>query len=269
MQLGNKSVLALMAVLELVAAGTPVELRQKHQDAVVLVKQEILEIVGYTATVWVQPPPPSETPAPETPVVEAPPVETPETQTPEAEIPAVETPVVETPAVETPAVEIPVPIMEPVVAQPSEAPVVVPVAPVASPTPQPQPEQPSGGGGGGSGDYSGKATYYDAGLGSCGETHSNGDMICALAKSTMARTAGANPNLNPMCGTMIRVRSAANPGGINVKIVDTCPGSNDRTLTSGIMLPQSGPYDLDLSPAAFDLLGDQTAGVIDITWDYV
>ncbi|KAF3924316.1 hypothetical protein ABW21_db0208230 [Orbilia brochopaga] len=258
MQFGYKSVLALTAMLEL-----------KHQDAVVFVKQEILEIVGYTSTVWVQPPPPSETPEPEPPVVEppaavetpvaeepAPVVETPPVETPVVEAPPVETPEVHTPVVEAPVVETPTPPPATVVVQPTQVPP-APLAPVASPAPQPQlvPEYPSQGGGG-SGSHSGKATYYDAGLGSCGETHSNSDMICALSKATMGKTAGANPNLNPMCGTMIRVKSAANPTGITVKIVDTCPGC-------------AGVDDLDLTPAAFDQLGDQAAGVIDITWDYI
>ncbi|KAK6339065.1 hypothetical protein TWF696_009855 [Orbilia brochopaga] len=176
MQFGYKSVLALTAALELVAAGTPVELMQKHQDAVVFVKQEILEVVGYTATVWVQPPPPSETPEVETPAVESPAVESPAVESPAVETPVVETPEVEAPAVhtpeaETPVIETPGPTPEPVVAvQPSEIPPapLAPVAPVASPSPEPQPvpEYPSTSGGGSGaksgGGHSGKATYYDA-----------------------------------------------------------------------------------------------------------
>ncbi|KAK6510008.1 hypothetical protein TWF481_004722 [Arthrobotrys musiformis] len=225
MQFGYKSLLALAAIVELASASA--DMLQKR-DAVVYVKQEILEIVGYTSTVWVAPPPPSETPEP---VVEP-------TPTPE--------PVVE-----------PTPTLEPVVdVNPTEVPVpvVVPTEPSPSPSPSPVEEPPTSGGG--SGSYSGKATFYDAGLGSCGETHSNSDLICALSKVTMSLTAGANPNLNPMCGTKIRVMSASNPTGVIVSIVDTCPGC-------------AGAYDLDLTPAVFDQLGDPLAGVIDVTWDYV
>ncbi|KAK6336012.1 hypothetical protein TWF730_003384 [Orbilia blumenaviensis] len=228
MQFGYKSLLALTAIIELASASAGVDMLQKR-DAVVYVKQEILEIVGYTSTIWVAPPPPpSETPTPE----------------PE--------PVVE-----------PTPTPEPVAINPTEVPipVVIPseLSPIPSPTPSPIEEpvdQPPSTGGSGSGTYSGKATYYDAGLGSCGETHSNSDMICALSKVTMALTAGPNPNLNPKCGTKIRVMSASNPTGVIVTIVDTCPGC-------------SGAYDLDLTPAVFDQLGNQLDGVIDISWDYV
>ncbi|KAF3275107.1 hypothetical protein TWF970_007543 [Orbilia oligospora] len=206
----------------------------QKRDAVVYVQQEILEIVAFTSTVWVAPPPPpSETPTPEPePVVEP-------TPTPE--------PVVES-----------TPTPEPIIAaDPTVVPVPVVVPPEPSPTPSPEPvveEPPSSGGG--SGSYSGKATFYDAGLGSCGETHSNSDFICALSKATMALTGGPNPNLNPMCGTKIRVMSPSNPTGVIVTIVDTCPGC-------------AGAYDLDLTPAVFDQLGDQLDGVISITWDYV
>ncbi|EGX44715.1 hypothetical protein TWF173_009976 [Orbilia oligospora] len=233
MQFGHKTLLALVAIIELASASAAVDMLQKR-DAVVYVQQEILEIVAFTSTVWVAPPPPpSETPTPEPePVVEP-------TPTPE--------PVVES-----------TPTPEPIIAaDPTVVPVPVVVPPEPSPTPSPEPvveEPPSSGGG--SGSYSGKATFYDAGLGSCGETHSNSDFICALSKATMALTGGPNPNLNPMCGTKIRVMSPSNPTGVIVTIVDTCPGC-------------AGAYDLDLTPAVFDQLGDQLDGVISITWDYV
>ncbi|EPS37149.1 hypothetical protein H072_9225 [Dactylellina haptotyla CBS 200.50] len=206
MQFGYKFILALMALVEVASSSNPVNMLQKR-DAVVIVKQEILEIVGYTSTVWVQPPPPSEVPTPTS-----------------------------APALVSEPTETPAPVVEPVV------------------SPSPEPVQDGSGGYGGG--YSGKATFYDAGLGSCGETHTNSDMICALSKVTMSLTAGANPNLNPKCGTKIRVKSASNPTGVIVTIVDTCPGC-------------AGPYDLDLSPAAFDQLGNQFDGVISVTWEDV
>ncbi|KAK6517288.1 hypothetical protein TWF281_003948 [Arthrobotrys megalospora] len=221
MQFGYKSLLALAAIVELVSAGA-VDMLQKR-DAIVYVNQEVLEVVVFTSTVWVAPPPPpSETPVPE----------------PEPVVPE------------------PTPTPEPVIAaNPTEVPVPVVIPPEPSPSPAPPVEEPQSSGGGG-GSYTGKATFYDAGLGSCGETHSNSDMICALSKVTMSLTAGPNPNLNPKCGTKIRVMSDSNPTGVIVTIVDTCPGC-------------LGPNDLDLTPAVFDQLGDPLAGVIQVTWDYV
>jgi len=104
--------------------------------------------------------------------------------------------------------------------------------------------------------FSGDATYYATGMGSCGIMSSDTDMIAALAKGTMALTNGANPNNNPVCGKQARVFSDSNTSGILVKIVDTCPGC-------------AGDHDLDLSPAAFDLLGSESAGRIPITWEWV
>ncbi|KAF3907258.1 hypothetical protein ABW20_dc0106658 [Dactylellina cionopaga] len=211
---GYRSLFAAAALVELVSAGSPVNMLQKR-EAVVIVKQEILEIVGYTSTVWVQPLPPSETPTP--------------TPTPTLTPP--------------PAL---------LAAAPTEEPTLVVAAPVESPSSKPVEETPPTSGG--SSTFSGKATFYDAGLGSCGEVHSNTDMICALAKDTMILTSGPNPNLNPRCGKNIRVKSDSNPTGVIVKIVDTCPGC-------------TGPYDLDLSPAAFNQLGDPLAGFISVTWE--
>ncbi|EWC45748.1 hypothetical protein DRE_05085 [Drechslerella stenobrocha 248] len=231
-----------MAILQLAAASNPVGFMQQQQDAIVFVKQEVLEIVGYTSTVWVQPPPPSTTAEVETPKIET------LVSTPEPVI------VVPTEPPVAPAVPVASSTLEP---EPEMTPELS-LKPEPTPTPAPEPESVQGASstGGGSGGYSGKATFYDAGLGSCGETHANSDMICALSKSTMSLTGGPNPNLNPMCGQMIRVKSASNPAGVKIKVVDTCPGCH-------------GPYDLDLSPAAFDLLGSQLDGVIDVTWEYI
>ncbi|KAK4515082.1 uncharacterized protein ATC70_002692 [Mucor velutinosus] len=104
----------------------------------------------------------------------------------------------------------------------------------------------------GGGKYSGDGTYYDVGLGSCGKTNSNSEMVAALNAPQMQN--GANPNHNPQCGKSIRVTNPANGKSITVKIVDTCP-----PCSSG---------DVDLSPKAFAAIADMNLGRIPIKWDW-
>ncbi|CAO3653857.1 unnamed protein product [Mucor fragilis] len=102
------------------------------------------------------------------------------------------------------------------------------------------------------GKYSGEGTYYDVGLGSCGQTNSNSEMVAALNAPQMKN--GANPNNNSQCGKSIRVTNPANGKSVTVKLVDTCP-----PCASG---------DVDLSPKAFAAIADMDLGRIPIKWDW-
>ncbi|KAI8368722.1 RlpA-like double-psi beta-barrel-protein domain-containing protein-containing protein [Blakeslea trispora] len=101
-----------------------------------------------------------------------------------------------------------------------------------------------------SGSFTGDGTYYAPGLGSCGWTNSENDMIAALNHGQMAN--GANSNNNPNCGRSVSIKGPK--GSVNVKIVDTCPG-----CASG---------DIDLSPAAFAKIADLSAGRVKISWSW-
>lgn len=51
----------------------------------------------------------------------------------------------------------------------------------------------------------GEATYYNAGLGSCGITSTDNDPIVAVSMILYdAASIGPNPNTNPLCGRKIR-----------------------------------------------------------------
>jgi len=142
----------------------------------------------------------------------------------------------------------------PVVVQSTPSPVAAPSpssSPVASVAPAPSPSTPVSSGG--TGDHSGDGTYYATGLGSCGITSNDSEMVAALGFKTMDLTLGANPNNNPTCGKKVRAFSATNTEGVVVTIVDTCAGC-------------AGADDLDFSPAAFDKLGLESQGRIPITW---
>ena len=110
----------------------------------------------------------------------------------------------------------------------------------------------SSSGGSSSGKYSGDGTYYDVGLGSCGQTDSNSQFVAALNAPQMKN--GDNPNNNPQCGKKIKVTNPANGKSVTVKIVDTCP-----PCASG---------DVDLSPSAFAAIADMDLGRIPIKWDW-
>lgn len=109
--------------------------------------------------------------------------------------------------------------------------------------------------GGGSGTtYSGQGTYYATGLGSCGITNKDTDLIAAVSHLLYDSWPGAtaNPNDNPICG---RYATAHYQGkSVTVKITDRCTGC--------------AMYDLDFSPSAFSDLADQSLGRIDITWQW-
>ncbi|KAJ2024791.1 hypothetical protein GGI06_000850 [Coemansia sp. S85] len=132
-----------------------------------------------------------------------------------------------------------------------------PTAPAASQAPQPTSGNNAGGGGsnnnsGGGGDsFTGDGTFFSPGLGSCGLTNSDSDLIAAIP----APQYGSNPNPNSaeVCGKCALVKGPK--GQVKVKITDRCP------------VCKTG--DLDLSPSAFQQIGDFDAGRIPISWSFV
>ncbi|KAM5543881.1 hypothetical protein V8D89_002498 [Ganoderma adspersum] len=94
----------------------------------------------------------------------------------------------------------------------------------------------------------GDATYYTPGVGSCGRNNVESDFIVAVDHATITSFpgAGANPNLNPMCGRKMRVTHGKQ--SVVVTVVDTCPGCAVGSV--------------DLTPAAFKKLGPLSVGRI-------
>ncbi|KAG1137695.1 hypothetical protein G6F37_011477 [Rhizopus arrhizus] len=89
----------------------------------------------------------------------------------------------------------------------------------------------------------GDGTFYQVGLGSCGETSSDSDMVAALSSELMRDS-------KKYCGKSITVKSKK--GSVKLKVVDTCPSCSKG--------------DVDMSSAAFKKLGSLNTGRIDISW---
>ncbi|KAK4183652.1 RlpA-like double-psi beta-barrel-protein domain-containing protein-containing protein [Podospora australis] len=101
---------------------------------------------------------------------------------------------------------------------------------------------------------SGKITFYEPGLGSCGLTSSGSDLVAAIGKSLFdASTVNGNPNNNPLCGKKIRVTVGGK--SVEVTAVDSCPACTEN--------------DLDLSPAAFNQLADPAEGKVAASWEFI
>jgi expansin (peptidoglycan-binding protein) len=101
---------------------------------------------------------------------------------------------------------------------------------------------------------SGRFTYYNPGLGACGQNHGDGDYVVALSHADFdPSTPNGNPNNNPLCGR--RLRASYLGKTVDVTVVDRCEG-----CASG---------DLDFSPAAFQALAALSVGVIQGTWEWI
>ncbi|KAI8581544.1 hypothetical protein K450DRAFT_231820 [Umbelopsis ramanniana AG] len=97
---------------------------------------------------------------------------------------------------------------------------------------------------------SGDGTYYDPSVGitACGTSNLATDMVCAL--NYIDYGTYANPNDSPVCGACIEVTGPL--GTVQVTIQDKCPGC--------------GQGSLDLTPSAFNKIGDPTQGRIPVSW---
>ncbi|CCF38573.1 hypothetical protein CH063_09626 [Colletotrichum higginsianum] len=103
--------------------------------------------------------------------------------------------------------------------------------------------------------HTGDLTYYAVGLGACGQTHGDTDMIVSVSHYIWDEVqTGGNPNTNPLCGKKIRVRRDGE-GSVDVTVVDRCTGCE--------------PTDLDLSPAVFERLADKDEGRVTGTWTWL
>lgn len=162
----------------------------------------------------------------------------------------------------TPVNVAPEPEPKPTTDKPAPAPAPKPttVAPKPKPTSDPAPPPATGGSCGARstrGGLSGDGTFFDTGLGACGQTTSNTDLIAAVSMElydSFPGYSGGNPNNNPICGK--KVKANYNGKSVIVTVVDRCVGCACGAL--------------DFSPAAFEQLADFDEGRIHgVTWSFV
>lgn len=99
----------------------------------------------------------------------------------------------------------------------------------------------------------GTVTYYNTGLGACGWTNTDSDYIVALPVGVWNELGGSVSNGNVVCGHKLKVSNGQK--AITVEITDQCPSCADTHL--------------DLSPAAFQALGAEEKGVLNVSWGWV
>ncbi|KXN85299.1 hypothetical protein AN958_11399 [Leucoagaricus sp. SymC.cos] len=91
-----------------------------------------------------------------------------------------------------------------------------------------------------------QATWYTPGLGSCGETDSESDLVVALATASMSGGKNCNKSINI---TDIKTGKSA-----TARVRDTCP-----SCASG---------DLDMSPFLFQKFWSLDVGVFRMKWNF-
>ncbi|KAK2795029.1 hypothetical protein FQN50_009808 [Emmonsiellopsis sp. PD_5] len=104
------------------------------------------------------------------------------------------------------------------------------------------------------GPYTGDLTYYDPGLGACGISSSASEPICAVSQVIYdAVSTSADPNQNPLCGLMIRLKRGER--SVDVRVVDRCVGCQ--------------PTDIDVSMSVFTQLALVEQGRVDVQWAWL
>lgn len=91
----------------------------------------------------------------------------------------------------------------------------------------------------------GEATFYLQGgaAGSCEKYSQDSDKVVAVSADVMTKS---------LCGKTVQITNTANSKSVTATIQDTCPGCD--------------PKHLDLSKGAFDAIGDEATGVLNVKW---
>jgi hypothetical protein len=113
-------------------------------------------------------------------------------------------------------------------------------------------------------EYVGDLTYYEAGLGACGETNDQNDDIVSISHFVFdaagsSTDTGGDSNANPLCGKKLRASRYDEEVGaqrsIDLTVADRCTGCE--------------PDDLDTTLGAFEKLAASASGRVDVTWAWL
>lgn len=100
--------------------------------------------------------------------------------------------------------------------------------------------------------YTGDMTYFNQGLGSCGQVKTDSDAVVALSAADYGEW--ANPNEATVCGKWITI--TANGKTARAQVWDKCPGG--ECVSGGI----------DVSPSVFTQIADLSVGRLTVTWQF-
>jgi len=93
----------------------------------------------------------------------------------------------------------------------------------------------------------GRGTWFSPGLGNCGKTDGDGDLILAIGKQLYDRTGGSH------CNQMVKI--VANGKTAYGKTRDSCQSCSDN--------------DIDMSPALFQKFAPLDTGVLKVSWSFM
>ncbi|KAN0123753.1 RlpA-like double-psi beta-barrel-containing domain containing protein [Russula decolorans] len=107
----------------------------------------------------------------------------------------------------------------------------------------------TGSGSGGDVHTGGQATFFtqNGNPGACGTVHQDSDLICALDSSLYSRS---------LCGKSVHITNTVTQDSVTVVVADECPTCLNYNS-------------IDLSTGAFDQIGNQSTGVLQIKWEFV
>lgn len=91
--------------------------------------------------------------------------------------------------------------------------------------------------------YSGDMTYYNPGLGACGETNTDSDAVAAVSSAVYNSGSG--------CNKVATIHY--NGKSTTARVVDLCPSCATGSI--------------DVSPTVFQALSPLSAGRIQVTWE--
>lgn len=125
--------------------------------------------------------------------------------------------------------------------------------------------------------FTGQLTYYDPGLGACGISSSNTEMVVSLPHAVFdASAVGANPNNNPLCGRTLRATRTDERTGklasVDLKVVDRCECLTLWFFICFLMFVQGvgcAATDIDVSPSAFQVVANPALGRVNVQWAFL
>ncbi|KAF6744472.1 RlpA-like double-psi beta-barrel-protein domain-containing protein-containing protein [Ephemerocybe angulata] len=95
----------------------------------------------------------------------------------------------------------------------------------------------------------GRATWFNVGLGNCGKRSKDSDPVVAMSKAFYDRNGGSN------CGQWVEIINTANGKKAYGQLLDSCPGCKES--------------ELDISPSLFKKFAPLDNGIFTAQWHFM